>query len=242
VLGSGYYDGVHGYGTNGSGVYGESPFYGVYGSSDPVGGGIAVYADGDFMYTGNLGQPAVLSSNRVVSLNAMQSPENWSEDFGSGALQNGAAAITIDPPFAETVNTQTDYHVFLTPKGDCEGLYVTNTTPAGFTVLELKGGKSNVAFDYRIVARRRGYETVRLRQIEADAEVVTKLRERMASASSAKPPKLVLHKEMERPKRPEPPKRATRPARPARMTFPQLPNAPGLMNAPQVPSVEAPSN
>ena len=45
----------------------------------------------------------------------MQSPENWFEDFGSGSLTNGAVTIKLDPTFAQTVNTGTEYHVFLTP-------------------------------------------------------------------------------------------------------------------------------
>jgi hypothetical protein len=239
VLGEGSTTGVYGYGETLAGVYGESAGYGVHGYSS---GSYALYAEGDIGYTGSIVQVVPLASNRVVSLSAMQSPENWFEDFGSGQLQNGAAEIVLDPTFAETVNTESAYHVFLTPNGDSQGLYVARKSAAGFEVREQGGGKSDIAFDYRIVARRRGYETVRLRQVEADAEVVTKLRERMAAASSAKSPKLVLHKEMERPKRPEPPKRAARPARPARMMFPQLPNAPGLMNAPQGLNLRAPSN
>jgi hypothetical protein len=31
-------------------------------------------------------------------------------------------------------------------------------TAAGFQIRESRGGKSNIAFDYRIVAKRRGYE------------------------------------------------------------------------------------
>jgi hypothetical protein len=46
--------------------------------------------------------------------------------------------------------------------GDCRGLYVTNETTDGFEVRELGGGTANIAFDYRIVARRKGYETIRL--------------------------------------------------------------------------------
>jgi hypothetical protein len=42
---------------------------------------------------------------------------------------------------------------------------VSKETPAGFEVHELRGGKSSVDFDYRIVARRRGYETVRLADV-----------------------------------------------------------------------------
>jgi hypothetical protein len=102
---------------------------------------------------------------RQVSVYAMQSPENWFEDFGSGVLTNGATAVPLDPTFASTVNTAIDYHVFLTPHGECEGLYVTNLTPSGFEVRELHHGSSNVAFDYRIVAKRAGYENQRLEDV-----------------------------------------------------------------------------
>jgi hypothetical protein len=95
----------------------------------------------------------------------VESPENWFEDFGSGSLSNGAATIALDPAFTQTVNTGTEYHVFLTPKGDSEGLYVSNETPQGFEVHEQRGGHSNVAFDYRIVAKRSGYENVRLADV-----------------------------------------------------------------------------
>jgi hypothetical protein len=48
-----------------------------------------------------------------------------------------------------------DYHVFLTPRGDCRGLGVRRQGGAGFEVRELQGGRSNVAFSYRIVGRRK---------------------------------------------------------------------------------------
>jgi TGF-beta propeptide len=112
---------------------------------------------------------------RQVSVYAMQSPENWFEDFGSGVLTNGAMAVPLDPTFTSTVNTAIDYHVFLTPRGECEGLYVTNVTRSGFEVRELHHGSSNVAFDYRIVAKRAGYENQRLEDV---TERYQKMRER----------------------------------------------------------------
>ena len=60
------------------------------------------------------------------------------------------------------MNAGVEYHVFLTPKGDCEGLYVANETPDGFEVHELRGGHSSVGFDYKIVAKRKGHENIRL--------------------------------------------------------------------------------
>jgi len=100
--------------------------------------------------------------SRKVALYAVESPENWFEDVGSGQLSNGSAVMTLEPTFAQTVNADAEYHVFITPKADCEGVYVSNETATGFEVHELRGGHSNIAFDYRIMAHRKGYESVRL--------------------------------------------------------------------------------
>jgi hypothetical protein len=70
--------------------------------------------------------------------------------------------VQLESTFAQTVNSGIEYHVFLTPKGDCKGLYVTNESAASFEVRELGGGKASIGFDYRIMAHRRGYETVRM--------------------------------------------------------------------------------
>jgi hypothetical protein len=107
----------------------------------------------------------VNSGTGKVALNSVLSTEHWFEDAGSGQLSNGSARIELDPTFARTVNTGVEYHVFLTPKGDCKGLYVTNETATGFDVHELGGGSSSIAFDYRITAKRLGYENVRLKDL-----------------------------------------------------------------------------
>jgi hypothetical protein len=102
------------------------------------------------------------NGQRQVALYPVEAPQNWFEDFGSGQLASGAARVTVDPTYAETVDLASDYHVFLTPEGDCQGLYVSHKTAAGFEVQERGGGHSNVASSYRIVALRCGYENVRL--------------------------------------------------------------------------------
>lgn len=92
----------------------------------------------------------------------IESPEVWLEDFGSGQLQNGVAQVVIDPVFASSADLNGEYHVFLTPLGDSNGLYVANKTATGFEVRESGGGTSNIGFDYRIVAHRAGYESLRM--------------------------------------------------------------------------------
>jgi len=129
-------------------------------------GTCGIGGNGDLSCTGQM--KSLVSAgdgSRKVETYAMQSPENWMEDFGTATLENGVAVVRIDPAFAETVSGSNDYHVFLTPRGDSNGLYVINATPASFEVRESKGGTSSLSFDYRIVAKRRGYEVQRLRDV-----------------------------------------------------------------------------
>ncbi len=99
---------------------------------------------------------------KKVALYGVAAAESWFEDAGSGQLSKGAAVINLEGTFAQTVNTGVEYHVFLTPNGDCKGLYVSQKSATSFEVHELGGGTSNIAFDYRIMAKRAGFETVRL--------------------------------------------------------------------------------
>ena len=87
-------------------------------------------------------------------LHCMESPEHWFEDFGTARLRRGRAVVKLDGDFAKVIRSA-GYHVFLTPKGDCEGLYVRRQGGRSFEVHELRGGTSGVAFSYRIVAQRK---------------------------------------------------------------------------------------
>jgi hypothetical protein len=99
---------------------------------------------------------------RKVALYAVESPENWFEDIGSARLSSGSAVVQLESTFAQTVNSGVEYHVFLTPNGDCKGLYVTNKSASSFEVRELGGGTASIGFDYRVIVRRKGYEDIRM--------------------------------------------------------------------------------
>ena len=94
---------------------------------------------------------------------SMESPEVWFEDFGSSQLKGGVAEVGLEAIFAQTVNLSDDYLVFLTPLGDC-ALYVAEKTPAQFIVKAQDGESCNISFDYRLVAKRLGYENLRLEE------------------------------------------------------------------------------
>ncbi len=133
-------------------------------------------SSGNLTCTGTKSAAVDTASGRKLALYAVESPENWFEDFGSAKLSSGVGSVKLDPVFAQTVNSAMDYHIFLTPNEDCKGLYVSRKTPTSFEVHELGGGVSNVSFDYRIVARRKGYESVRL------ADVTEKMKKRVPMA------------------------------------------------------------
>jgi hypothetical protein len=82
----------------------------------------------------------------------------WFTDYGFGQLNDGVAVVRINPIFAQTVNLEEPYHVFLEEYGDAE-LYVSQRTPEWFEVrLGHQRGDRNVAFSYRLVAMRLGFE------------------------------------------------------------------------------------
>ncbi|MEJ2212185.1 MAG: hypothetical protein P8129_24610 [Anaerolineae bacterium] len=138
-------------------------------------GAINIYDDNDQLClvlsdNGNIYKLCGGTSSAVVEaedgvprrLYVVESPEVWLEDLGTGRLDDGGAVVAIEPLFLSTINTQIPYHVFVTPLGDCKGLYVTDKTATSFAVRELSGGTSQVEFEYRIIAKRRGWEEARM--------------------------------------------------------------------------------
>jgi hypothetical protein len=85
-----------------------------------------------------------------------EAPEILFEDYGVGQLVNGKAQIKLDPLFSSIIHVSLDHplKVFIQLEGDCHGVYVTNKTAQGFSVIELNNGTSNVPFSWHIVATR----------------------------------------------------------------------------------------
>lgn len=148
--------GVRGYNLSPNGWAGvfESDGNGVSISALPGKVGLVVYQGSK--------NAAVPTSDGDRLLYSEESTEVWFSDYGFGQLQNGQARIEIDPVFAETVNLDEPYHVFLQAYGDVE-LYVTERESSSFSVVAKEGSiDQNSEFSYRIVGRRIGFEADRL--------------------------------------------------------------------------------
>jgi hypothetical protein len=189
VLGSSQtHNGVDGLSTSGDGVHGNS-FLGVGVRGEGGNTGVLVFSQngtgvsargsqfagfffgsvmvfrGDFTVIGGEKSAAVPhpdGSHR--KLYSLESPESWFEDFGEGNLVSGKAEIVLDPEFARIVRTD-KYHVFVTPNGDSHGLCVTKRNHKAFEVREQQGGKSNLTFSYRVVAKRNDVKGERLAKV-----------------------------------------------------------------------------
>jgi hypothetical protein len=162
--------GVYGSSTTGAGVAGYTST-GVAVGGTATGGGFAgyfsgpVFVNGSLTVTGGAKSAAVRSNGSLKRVYSMESPESWFEDFGSGQLSGGQATVSLESGFAGIVHTDA-YRVFLTARGDSEGLFVADQNSSGFTVREQRGGKSNIGFDYRVVAKRADIAGARLEDVD----------------------------------------------------------------------------
>jgi hypothetical protein len=140
-------NGVNGVSTSGIGVYGSSPS----GTAGRFDGNVLI--NGVLTVTGQLpptiAVPGVDGAPRRLYVPAI--PEAFYEDVGLGSIVNGVGIVGLDPEFAALIQADT-YHVFLTPRGNCKGLYVSVQGSNGFEVRELQEGTSSIDFSYRVVA------------------------------------------------------------------------------------------
>jgi hypothetical protein len=138
-------------------------FAGVFEASGNVGKGVLIQTNGGagLQVVGGSKNVVVHTPSGAKALYTEESTEVWFTDYGFGRLANGRARVLLDPSFAQTINPDERYHVFLQAHGRGE-LYVTEMTPLGFEVALNDGGDANAEFSYRIVAKRLGFEGKRL--------------------------------------------------------------------------------
>ncbi len=153
------YCGVYGYALATSGDH-YGGYFAAAGNSNQTG---YAYVGGRFnntqckiIGTGTVNTIVKNRQGEQVALTCPEAPEMLFQDYGVGQLVNGVAHIEIDPDLAINIDVSEErpLKVFITPEGDCNGVYVTNKSANGFDVIELMGGQSNIPFSWQIVATR----------------------------------------------------------------------------------------
>jgi hypothetical protein len=114
-----------------------------------LGGGLIV--DGQLNYGTDGGTCIELPGICATPQLKRSSAGDGVERTGEAQLIAGRAFVAIDASALPRMDASKSYHVFVTPEGDCNGLFVTGKTKRGFSVRELHGGRSTLAFDYRVV-------------------------------------------------------------------------------------------
>jgi hypothetical protein len=174
VIGIGGRVGVRGDGrgaTSGIGVEGIPgplsggiiPFAGAFRGSVLVANNLDV--NGDLFVSGTKAAVVPHPDGSERAMYAVEAPESWFEDVGRAQLRQGVAHVDVDPDFAAVTELGDDYHVFLTPEGPTNGLYVADRTPSGFEVREQGESTSAVSFSYRIMTRRADVQAGRLEPV-----------------------------------------------------------------------------
>ncbi len=150
------------YGTLGSSLIGthgyndSTGYYGNLGTND-----YGIYYSGGISGTGK-GGLIVRTHDGPREMSFHQTTESWCEDFGGSQVYGGRAEIRLADDFLQTVTVSAAHplKVFITPNQRIGEWWVEKNS-AGF-VLVAPDAPEGARFDYRIVAKQRGYEYDRL--------------------------------------------------------------------------------
>lgn len=147
--------GVYGQSLEGIGVYGyaeSSNGYGLYSQGN-------AFVDGEIYTEGSCKNGC--TRTRQEAAFAARTSQPTIDDIGENVLRHGVAQVALAADFANTIDSSKPYVVLLTPEGDA-ALYVASRSARGFEVRQVGGGRSTIAFAYRIVAKPYGLKDERL--------------------------------------------------------------------------------
>ncbi len=153
----------------GADIHGK--IYGLYAE----GGNYALFANGD-VYKNKLDihlQENAGGTNTVMYTNV--STEVTIQTSGVATLSNGKVDIAFDPSFTAVASAESPIIVTVTPIGNSNGVYLSEVSGKGFTVVENNAGKSSITVNYIAIAKRAGYEHPALSGEVVDASYTTNL-------------------------------------------------------------------
>jgi hypothetical protein len=158
----------------GWGVYVEnSSYYGVNARGNTAGGYFKDSDSGKYAYVG-YGNYGIYSNgtirgssfttttmsptdpSKIIEYSVLEGGEAGTYYRGTAQLLGGTAIVLLPEHFS-LVTEEESLTVQVTPRADCNGLFVAEITTTSIIVKELQGGTSNIQFDYMINGIRKGY-------------------------------------------------------------------------------------
>ncbi len=115
-----------------------------------------IYGTGDCSFVQN--HP--YEEDKVIVYAAPEGDEVATYTRGVGRLVNGEATLQLGETFKWVTNPDIGLTAHVTPRGNCNGLYVASVSTQEIVVKELQNGKSDIMFDYTVYGLRIGFEEV----------------------------------------------------------------------------------
>lgn len=112
---------------------------------------------GDLSVSGQKNRVVETENYGTVKMNAFETAEAYFSDIGDGRITDGICCISFDPVFAETIASNTDYHIFLTSTSKEKIDYIEKKKGCF-----LAYGQNGATFDWMITAKQKNYENVRM--------------------------------------------------------------------------------
>jgi len=138
------------------GVYAEGENYSMYSNGPVYKNDIDVH-----LQENGTGTNTVLFTNVSTDVTIQTS--------GYATLSNGKVSISFDPAFAATVSKESPVVITVTPMGNSNGVYLSEVSKNGFSVVENNDGQSSVTVSFIAIGKRAGYEHPNLSQEVIDA-------------------------------------------------------------------------
>jgi hypothetical protein len=118
----------------------------------------ALYTDGDSYTNGVQGFVRQSSRGTKSVMYSSISNEVTINTCGMTELVDGTCRVVFDRDFSNLVSVAKPIIVTATPLGSSNGVYVTDITKDGFTIVENNEGRSNLSINWMATAIQEGYE------------------------------------------------------------------------------------
>lgn len=133
---------------------------GIIAAANPDNGAIAMYSEGNTYTTGV--QATIISSDDLTQRKAINSISSQDVEImltGNNNLIGGECRVTFDEEFLSLISSEIPFRVIITPGTSCEYPIAVDKRSDGFIAKEMMEGSSDGAFDWIVIARRKGFES-----------------------------------------------------------------------------------
>jgi hypothetical protein len=109
---------------------------------------------------------------RVIVYAAPEGDEVATYTRGTARLVGGEVRVSLGETFKWVTNPDIGLTAHITPRGDCNGMFVASLTTSEMVVKELAGGTSGATFDYMVYGLRIGFEEISIVQEKNDESFI----------------------------------------------------------------------